>query len=130
MLLRLGLKTIMAVPTSEIASVKLLSHASVKITAGKTAILTDPWFFGRVFNNGWGLSPEPSLDYLKKELANVTHIWISHEHPDHLHFPSLKFLFDEVGLQMFRSSSKTLIQEKYLMYYKRLATQDFFLFLT
>jgi hypothetical protein len=88
----------MAAPTNEIASVKLLSHASVKITAAKTAILTDPWFFGRVFNNGWGLSPEPTLDDLKKDLANVTHIWISHEHPDHLHFPSLKFLCDEVGL--------------------------------
>ena len=88
----------MAAPTNEIASVKLLSHASVKITAAKTAILTDPWFFGRVFNNGWGLSPEPSLDDLKKDLADVTHIWISHEHPDHLHFPSLKFLCDEVGL--------------------------------
>ena len=88
----------MAAPTNEIASVKLLSHASVKITVGQTSILTDPWFFGRVFNNGWGLSPEPSLDDLKKDLADVTQIWISHEHPDHLHFPSLKFLCDEVGL--------------------------------
>jgi len=63
--------------------------------------------FGRVFNNGWGLSPEPSLDDLKKELADVTHIWISHEHPDHLHFPSLKFLCDEVGL----SNVQVLFQE-------------------
>lgn len=92
------MKTVMAELTDEIASVKLVSHACVKITAAKTVILTDPWFFGRVFNNGWGLSPEPSLDDLKKDLADVTHIWISHEHPDHLHFPSLKFLCDEVGL--------------------------------
>jgi L-ascorbate metabolism protein UlaG (beta-lactamase superfamily) len=60
------MKTIMEMPTDEIASIKLLSHACVKITVAKTVILTDPWFFGRVFNNGWGLSPEPSLDDLKK----------------------------------------------------------------
>lgn len=88
----------MTMTASEKASIKLLSHASVKISAANTVILTDPWFFGRVFNNGWGLSPEPTLDDLKKDLADVTHIWISHEHPDHLHFPSLKFLSDEVGL--------------------------------
>jgi hypothetical protein len=85
-------------PTTELFSIKLLSHASVKITAASVVILTDPWFFGGVFNNGWRLSPEPDIDDLKKDLTDVTHIWISHEHPDHLHFLSLRFLLDEVGL--------------------------------
>jgi len=91
--------TLTELPLSEAPSLKLLSHASVKITAPSVVILTDPWFFGRVFNNGWGLSPEPDIVELKSDLTDVTHIWISHEHPDHLHFPSLRFLYDEVGLE-------------------------------
>src|SRR5437667_4252438 len=66
----------------------MVSHASVLIEDGPVAILADPWFMGEAFNESWALVSKPSmtLDALKA----VTHIWISHQHPDHLHFPSLK----------------------------------------
>ena len=72
--------------------IKLLSHASILINAKGLKILTDPWFFGTAFNDGWDLSPEPDLLNIEELIADVDLIWISHEHPDHLHFPTLKWV--------------------------------------
>jgi UDP-MurNAc hydroxylase len=68
--------------------VTLISHASVLIEDGPIALLTDPWFMGEVFNESWSLLCPPVLT--PTTLQGVTHIWISHEHPDHLHFPTLR----------------------------------------
>lgn len=66
----------------------MVSHSSVLIEEGPIALLTDPWFMGEVFNESWSLLSQPALT--PTTLQGVTHIWISHEHPDHLHFPTLK----------------------------------------
>jgi len=68
--------------------ITLISHASVLIEAGSVAILTDPWLMGVAFNESWALLSEPALK--PDALSAVTHIWISHEHPDHLDFLTLK----------------------------------------
>jgi UDP-MurNAc hydroxylase len=68
--------------------VTMVSHASVLIDNGPIVLLTDPWFMGEVFNESWSLLSSPALT--ATTLQGVTHIWISHEHPDHLHFPTLK----------------------------------------
>ena len=68
--------------------VTMVSHAAVLIEAGPVVLLTDPWFMGEVFNEAWALLCPPALT--PTTLQGVTHIWISHEHPDHLHFPTLK----------------------------------------
>src|SRR6266540_1763485 len=68
--------------------VTLISHASALIEDGPIALLTDPWFMGEVFNESWSLLCPPVLT--PTTLQGVTHIWISHEHPDHLHFPTLR----------------------------------------
>ena len=68
--------------------VTMISHASVLIEDGPIVLLTDPWFMGEVFNESWSLLCPPVLT--PTTLQGVTHIWISHEHPDHLHFPTLK----------------------------------------
>jgi UDP-MurNAc hydroxylase len=68
--------------------VTMVSHASVLIDDGPIVLLTDPWFTGEVFNESWSLLSTPALT--PTTLQAVTHIWISHEHPDHLHFPTLK----------------------------------------
>jgi len=72
--------------------VKLLAHASILIETDGKRILTDPWFFGTAFNDGWELSPKPSLEDIKSDIRDIDIIWISHEHPDHLHFPTLKWI--------------------------------------
>jgi UDP-MurNAc hydroxylase len=68
--------------------VTMVSHASVLIEDGPIVLLTDPWLIGEVFNESWSLLCPPLLT--PATLQGVTHIWISHEHPDHLHFPTLK----------------------------------------
>src|SRR5438067_7915692 len=68
----------------------MVGHSSVIFREARsgTAILCDPWLSGRVFNNGWAQMPEPVL--VPADLAGVTHLFISHEHPDHFHFPTLR----------------------------------------
>ena len=73
-------------------SVTLVSHASAVITVGETRILTDPWQFGTAFNDSWKLVVPPAdLDAM---LDEIDFMWISHEHPDHFHIPTLKALPD------------------------------------
>jgi UDP-MurNAc hydroxylase len=66
--------------------VQFVGHASIIVEVGNAKVLCDPWLFGKVFNDGWALASES----YKPDFSQITHIWISHEHPDHLHFPSLK----------------------------------------
>lgn len=46
-------------------------------------ILTDPWFFGSAFNNGWNLLFENKNTQIEKVLLKTNYIFLSHEHPDH-----------------------------------------------
>ena len=51
--------------------------------------MTDPWVEGDIFNNSWSLlSPTPPTVF--DCLANATHVWFSHEHPDHFYPPNVK----------------------------------------
>jgi hypothetical protein len=68
----------------------LLNHASVLIEVGDVALLTDPWYFGHAFEEGWGLR-YANADALEKA-AGATHLWISHFHQDHFHVPTLRAL--------------------------------------
>jgi len=60
--------------------IRLVNHACIIIEAGQVKLLCDPWLSGSAFNNGWDLvvPNEISIGDL-----DFTHIWISHEHPDH-----------------------------------------------
>jgi hypothetical protein len=69
------------------ASIIFLNHASFIIQQNKIKIINDPYLFGSAFNNGWNLLKEfDHSDCIK----NLTHIYFSHEHPDHLSVPFLK----------------------------------------
>jgi UDP-MurNAc hydroxylase len=59
---------------------QFITHACVLLSAGPVRLLCDPWLSGTAFGDGWRLLAEPEsaiVDY------KPTHIWISHEHPDH-----------------------------------------------
>ncbi len=67
-----------------------LNHASFAIEVNNTITLIDPWYFGKVFNNSWSLykdTDDSQIDYSK-----VKYISVSHEHPDHLHWATLKHI--------------------------------------
>ena len=61
--------------------INFINHAGFFCEANGVNLLIDPWLDGTAFNDGWSLTSRSvtSLD----DLATATHIWISHEHPDH-----------------------------------------------
>jgi UDP-MurNAc hydroxylase len=67
--------------------IRFIGHACVVVECSGTSILMDPWFFGKIFNNSWTLRPDPVFD--NALLDRIDYLWISHEHPDHCHFPTL-----------------------------------------
>ncbi len=67
--------------------IHFIGHACIVAECSGTSILMDPWLSGKIFNNSWTLRPEPVLD--PAMLDRIDYLWISHEHPDHCHFPTL-----------------------------------------
>jgi len=64
-----------------------LNHACFIVEYKDTKILIDPYLSGSAFNNGWSLLKE--FDH-SNHLKDITHIYYSHEHPDHFSVPFLK----------------------------------------
>ena len=71
--------------------IKLINHSSIFIKSGNIKLLTDPWYNGSAFNNGWSLLYENKIDTINEILTNLDYIFISHEHPDHF---SINFFKD------------------------------------
>ncbi len=61
--------------------IEWINHASVLLHSGPVTLVTDPWLLGTAFDDGWSLlSPTP---FQPSDFDRVTHVWLSHEHPDH-----------------------------------------------
>jgi UDP-MurNAc hydroxylase len=67
--------------------IEFVNHASFIIESGNVRLICDPWFEGTAFDNGWSLISETKHKFSSFE--NITHIWFSHEHPDHFSPPNL-----------------------------------------
>ena len=61
--------------------IKFVNHASVILSHKDVKLITDPWIFGNAFNDGWELLSKSK--FTLDDFENITHIWFSHEHPDH-----------------------------------------------
>jgi hypothetical protein len=68
--------------------ITFISQASIKVKTSDCTILTDPWYMSTAFNDAWKLLPEPVWN--NNMLDEIDYLWISHEHPDHFHIPTLK----------------------------------------
>ncbi len=91
------------------SSVKLINHASAKITLDDVSIVSDPWYDGSVFHKGWKLLHELSVEETKKHLINTDYIYVSHEHPDHF---SPSFFFNKEYKSIIEKyNTKILFQE-------------------
>tara|TARA_R110000787_G_scaffold5127_1_gene18948 strand:+ start:690 stop:1988 length:1299 start_codon:yes stop_codon:yes gene_type:complete len=75
-----------------------LNHASYIIETEKESLLMDPWLFGRVFNDSWSLMRDTNIS--KIDFKKLKYLCFSHEHPDHLHWPSLKFIREKCEQQI------------------------------
>lgn len=64
-------------------NLEFINHASVLISNNDISLLSDPWYQGEAFHKGWNLLHELQDEEIYLLLDRTTHIWISHEHPDH-----------------------------------------------
>ena len=64
--------------------VRFFNHAFLKISGNDFSFATDPWAIGPAFNTGWWLKYSTKNDWID-HLNNSNFIYISHNHPDHLH---------------------------------------------
>lgn len=73
--------------------IETLGHAALLLRddAGKPLLMTDPWLIGSTYWRSWWLQNYPNPDQLA-ELANVKYAYITHEHMDHFHPPSIRKL--------------------------------------
>jgi hypothetical protein len=73
------------------SSIQTLGHASLLVSdrQGAPLLITDPWLIGSAYWRSWWLQHYPS----PAELENITQVkyaYLTHEHPDHLHVPSIR----------------------------------------
>ena len=83
---------------------QFINHSSFSVQHDGIYLVIDPWIEGRVFNNGWDLITPSPFKY--EEFEKVTHIWFSHEHPDHFFPPNLNKI-----PETFRKKITVLFQE-------------------
>src|SRR6185503_20468212 len=60
---------------------EFVNHSSYVLASSGVRLLCDPWLEGTAFNDGWALLAPSTFSY--EDFAGITHLWFSHEHPDH-----------------------------------------------
>jgi len=65
------------------AEISFINHASFVFFTKNIKILSDPWYWGNAFDSGWKLIYENPIEEVETLLQEITHIYLSHEHPDH-----------------------------------------------
>src|SRR5665213_435227 len=65
--------------------IEFVNHASFIVSEGDIKLLVDPWLEGYAFYEGWAHISKSILSY--EDFSTITHIWFSHEHPDHFSPP-------------------------------------------
>lgn len=73
--------------------IRFINHAGYLLECGDVRLAVDPWIEGRAFNDCWSLlSP---TEFTHSDFRDVTHLWFSHEHPDHFVPGDLKRIPEE-----------------------------------
>jgi hypothetical protein len=72
---------------------RTLGHACLAIyrDGERPLLLTDPWLVGSVYWRSWWLQHYPDAAEIAW-LATAAHVYVTHEHPDHFHMPSIRRL--------------------------------------
>ena len=61
--------------------IRWVNHASFVVEHEDVNLICDPWLFGPAFGDGWDLLSKSVFE--ATDFSKITHIWYSHEHPDH-----------------------------------------------
>ena len=97
--------------------IQFINHASVLVKNGGIKLLSDPWYQGDAFHKGWNLIHELSDEEILNLLDEVTHIWISHEHPDHfsiMFFKKFGEILKEKNIEIIFQDTKDKRVESFL----------------
>ncbi len=80
-------------PVTSPLHLRTLGHASaVLYRDGEAPLLaTDPWLIGSVYWRSWWLQNYPNAEEIDW-LAQSASIYVTHEHPDHFHMPTIRRL--------------------------------------
>jgi len=73
--------------------IEFVNHASLIVKSGNVRLIADPWLEGKVFHDGWDLVARSAMTF--DDFKDITHIWFSHEHPDHFLPDNLKKISPE-----------------------------------
>ena len=65
-------------------NIRFFNHAFLKISGHNFSFSIDPWAIGPAFHTGWWLKNKTKEDWID-EVNKSDFIYISHNHPDHLH---------------------------------------------
>ena len=94
-----------------INEITFINHASVKFNLKNKTILTDPWYEGAVFHNGWKLIYENKKEEILNHISNLDYIYISHEHPDHF---SVNFFLDKDYQKILLKNKTKILFQKFI----------------
>ncbi len=94
-------------------NIRFFNHAFLTIQSENFSFATDPWAYGPAFNNGWWLKSKTKEDWMEK-LNECSFIYISHNHPDHLHPLTLSHVRKDMKIIVpkFKSDSTGIFLEK------------------
>jgi hypothetical protein len=72
---------------------RTLGHACLALyrDGESPLLLTDPWLVGSAYWRSWWLQNYPSAEEIDW-LARSAHVYVTHEHPDHFHMPTIRRL--------------------------------------
>lgn len=96
------------------AIITWVNHAAFIYDDGAIRLICDPWLEGRTFYNGWDLLSPTAMAF--DDFRSITHMWISHEHPDHLSPPNLAKIDPQVrrGITVLYQAAPARRVAKYL----------------
>ncbi len=69
---------------------KTLGHATLLLLEdNEPLIATDPWLIGSTYWRSWWLEKYPTEEEFE-QVKQVKQVYITHSHPDHFHYPTLR----------------------------------------
>ena len=101
--------------------IEFVNHACYVLETGDIRLICDPWLEGRCFNDGWGLLSPTAFQY--EDFETITHVWFSHEHPDHFSPPNLRKIPEEYRRRITILFQETL-DKKLVQYCEKLGFKN------
>ncbi len=105
--------------------IRFINHACLHFEIdGKFSFASDPWIIGSAFCNGWWLAKESPSDAFNI-LNDCNFIYISHNHPDHLHPESLSYIRKDMPILTANFQTKSTIKILKECGFKNIIVNDF-----